>query len=81
MREVGQGFQFIVPIHLGGKLFLLQVDEEGQVLHARVSALRDEALLFSIVSLVVGIGLFYLLGGRGLRGGIVLWSNAQHVIR
>lgn len=65
-REVGQGFQFVVPIHLGGKHFLLEVDEEGQVLHARISALRDEALVFSIVSLLVGMGLFYLLGGRTL---------------
>lgn len=65
-REVGQGFEFVVPIHLGGKPFLLEVDEEGQVLHARISALRDEALVFSIVSLLLGMGLFYLLGGRTL---------------
>jgi diguanylate cyclase (GGDEF)-like protein len=65
-REVGQGFQFVVPIHLDGKRFLLEVNEEGQVLHARVSALRDEALIFSMVSLVIGMGLFYLLGGRTL---------------
>jgi diguanylate cyclase (GGDEF)-like protein len=66
-REVaGHGFQFVVPIHLGGKPFLLEVDEEGQVLHARISALRDETLVFSIVSLLLGMGLFYLLGGRTL---------------
>ena len=49
--EIGQGFQFVVPIHLGGKRFQLRVDADGQLLHARVSALSNEALVFSIVSL------------------------------
>ena len=64
--EVGEGFQFAVPIHLGGKRFQLRVEEDGQLLHSRVSALSNEALVFSIVSLLIGIGLFYVLGGRSL---------------
>ena len=65
-HEIGTGFQFVVPIELGKKRFQLQVNSDGQLLNARVSALSDEALLFSIVSLLIGIVLFYLLGGRTL---------------
>ena len=65
-REAGQGFEFVVPIHLGGKRFQLRVVADGQLHHARVSALSNEALVFSIVSLLIGISLFYVLGGRPL---------------
>ena len=65
-HEIGQGFQFVVPIHLGGQRFQLRVDTDGQLLNARVSALSNQALVFSMVSLLIGIGLFYLLGGRTL---------------
>ena len=65
-REVGQGFQFVVPIHLGGKAFQLQVNADGSLLHARVSSLSNEALIFSVVALFIGMGLFYVLGGRTL---------------
>jgi diguanylate cyclase (GGDEF)-like protein len=65
-REVGRDFQFDVPVVLGGKRFTLRVDADGAVLHARISALSDEALIFSVVSLLVGVGLFYVLGGRPL---------------
>jgi len=65
-REVGDGFRFVVPIHLGGERFLLRVDADGEVLHGRVGALSNEALAFSVVSLLIGIGLFYVLGGRKL---------------
>ena len=63
-RRIGQHFRFTVPINLGGKRFVLQVNEDGKLLHSRVSALSREALVFSIVSLFVGMGLFYVLGGR-----------------
>jgi diguanylate cyclase (GGDEF)-like protein len=65
-HDVGQGFQFVVPIHLGGKRFQLRVEADGQLLHARVSAMRNEALIFSVVSLLIGMGLFYVVGGRTL---------------
>ena len=65
-QQRGNTFEFTVPIHLGGKPFTLQVREDGKVLHARVSALRNEALIFSAASLVVGMLLFYGLGGRFL---------------
>ena len=65
-QEVGQGFQFVVPIELGGKRFQLRVNTDGRLLNARVSALSNEALVFSIASLLIGIVLFYLLGGRSL---------------
>ena len=58
-QQRGNTFEFTVPIHLGGKPFTLQVREDGKVLQARVSALRNEALIFSAASLVVGMLLFY----------------------
>jgi diguanylate cyclase (GGDEF)-like protein len=65
-REVGGGFRFVVPIHLAGEPFVLRVDANGQVLHGRVDALSNEALAFSVISMLIGIGLFYVLGGRKL---------------
>ena len=65
-REVGDGFRFVVPIHLAAERFSLRVDEDGEVLHGRVDALSNEALFFSVVSMLIGIGLFYVLGGRKL---------------
>ena len=62
----GEDFRFVVPIHLGGDRFLLQVDSEGELLHSRVSALSNEALIFSMISMLAGIALFYMLGGRKL---------------
>jgi diguanylate cyclase (GGDEF)-like protein len=64
--EVGGGFRFVVPIHLRGERFLLRVDADGDVLHGRVNALSNQALVFSVVSLLIGTGLFYVLGGRKL---------------
>jgi diguanylate cyclase (GGDEF)-like protein len=65
-HERGPNFLFVVPIHLGGKRFMLQVSEDGKLLHSRVSALRNEELIFSVVSLLIGMTLFYALGGRFL---------------
>ncbi|HUF02376.1 MAG TPA: EAL domain-containing protein [Gaiellaceae bacterium] len=66
VREIGQGFEFVVPIHLGGKDFFLQVREDGEVLHGRIGVVSTEAMIFSIGSLLVAIALFYVIGGRTL---------------
>jgi diguanylate cyclase (GGDEF)-like protein len=66
MREVGELHRFLIPIRLAGKRFHLQVDEDDALLHSRISALSNEARVFSIVSMLVGLGLFYVLGGRKL---------------
>src|SRR5918999_1692077 len=65
-REVGEVHRFLIPIKLGGKPFYLQVDENDGMLHSRISALSNEARIFSIVSTLIGLGLFYVLGGRNL---------------
>jgi diguanylate cyclase (GGDEF)-like protein len=65
-REVGEDFQFAVPIHLAGERFTLQVNADGKLLHSRVSALSNEALLFSLGTLLIAIGVFYVVGGRPL---------------
>ncbi len=38
----------------------------GKLLHARVAALSNEALIFSVASLLIGMALFYVVGGRTL---------------
>ena len=65
-REKGRAFEFVVPIRLNGDRFQLRVEEDGAILHDRIDAVRTEALVFSVVSLLVGMGLFYALGGRML---------------
>lgn len=65
-REEGENFAFVVPIVLGGERFQMEIDQDGHVLHARISALRNEALIFSALSLLVGMAVFYVLGGRML---------------
>ena len=37
-----------------------------KLLHWRVSALSNEELIFSVVSLLLAMGLFYVVGGRSL---------------
>ena len=65
-RKDGAIFQFIVPVDLGGRRYVLQVDQDGRELGAHVAALRDDTLLFSLLALLLGVGLFYALGGRTL---------------
>jgi diguanylate cyclase (GGDEF)-like protein len=65
-RRDGQAYEFRVPIFLADRPFVLEVDEDGQVLDSRVAALRTEALVFSGISLLIGMVLFYVLAGRTL---------------
>jgi diguanylate cyclase (GGDEF)-like protein len=66
VREEGKQFEFVVPVHLGGEKFFLRVNEDGELLHTRIAAVSNEALVFSLVSLLVGMGVFYVIGGRTL---------------
>jgi diguanylate cyclase (GGDEF)-like protein len=63
-RQAGEDFDFLAEVHLGDRPFVLKVVASGDVLHTRISALRDETLLFSTIVLLLAMGLFYLLGGR-----------------
>jgi diguanylate cyclase (GGDEF)-like protein len=65
-RQVGGSLEFRVPLQLDGKRFVLAIDEDGKFLHSRVSALSNEAVIFSVVSLLIAMGLFYVLAGRTL---------------
>lgn len=65
-REDGPRFDFLAPVRFGDQRFVLEVEADGQVLRDRISALRNETLVFSMVALLFCMALFYVLGGRTL---------------
>ncbi len=80
--ELEDGYRFLVPVHIRGEQFWLRVDADGTVLRTRISALSDEALVFSIASMVIGIGLFYVLAGlRACREEVRSSSQTRGVAR
>ncbi len=62
----GTRVSFIVPVRLSGSRYALVVDTDAAALASDVSALRILIWLFVLVSLIVALPLFYLLGGRRL---------------
>ena len=60
----GRNYDFLADVHLGDRPFVLKVQASGKVLHSRISALRDETLVFSTIVLLLAMALFYLVGGR-----------------
>ena len=63
-RTDGNRLDFFAPVMLGTGRFVLEVDTSGKVLNQRISALRDETLVFSTIVLLLAMGLFYVVGGR-----------------
>jgi diguanylate cyclase (GGDEF)-like protein len=68
------GFEFVTPLRLGGKPFALEVDQDAQAVDDQVHTLRQTTALVSGGALLLGLILFYGLGGRSLlrRHGDVL---------
>ena len=63
-RRDGNRFDFLAPVRLGNGRFVLEVAASGKILDSRISALRDETLVFSTVVLLLSMALFYVVGGR-----------------
>jgi diguanylate cyclase (GGDEF)-like protein len=64
--ETGSRLDFHAPVELGGRSFVLEVNASRSVLNERMAAMRDEALVFSTLALLLALVLFYLVGGRHL---------------
>ncbi|HMJ02632.1 MAG TPA: bifunctional diguanylate cyclase/phosphodiesterase [Conexibacter sp.] len=62
----GDRLEFVVPLVLAGDRYALDIKQTTRELDAQVGALRNETLLFSLLALLLGMGLFYVIGGRSL---------------
>jgi diguanylate cyclase (GGDEF)-like protein len=62
----GKELDYLIPLELDGKRYTLDVKQDGHALNQRISGLRDQALVFSLVALLICMMLFYAIGGRRL---------------
>jgi diguanylate cyclase (GGDEF)-like protein len=65
-RRDGDHLDFVVPLVLAGNRFVLHIEQNSDELDAQVRALRNETLTFSMLALLLGMVLFYAIGGRSL---------------
>lgn len=65
-NERASHFEFLIPVKLEGAPYVLEVDQDGEALHAQVATLRNKTIIFSTVALIFAMALFYFLGGRSL---------------
>jgi diguanylate cyclase (GGDEF)-like protein len=59
-------FEFVVPVKLDGRRYVLEVNQDASALNTQVAALRDKTVLFSTIALIVALALFYFVAGRAL---------------
>jgi diguanylate cyclase (GGDEF)-like protein len=59
-------FEFVVPVHVRGKLFAYEVTYDHHVYDAQLNEVRLILALICLLGLVGGGGMFYLVGGRRL---------------
>lgn len=60
-------FEYVVPVQLANRTLALEVDVDLEVLDRQLADLRARTVRSVLIGLLVGIPLFYLLGGRWLR--------------
>jgi diguanylate cyclase (GGDEF)-like protein len=65
-EEGGSRFEFVVPVRLGGERYVMEVDEDANVLDTQVAGLRDKTVLFTAIALILAMTLFYFVAGRAL---------------
>jgi diguanylate cyclase (GGDEF)-like protein len=59
-------FEFVTPLELGGEPYALEVDQDARAMGGQVDSLRKTTALVSAVALLLGLAIFYWLGGRSL---------------
>jgi hypothetical protein len=59
-------FEFVTPLRLGRERYALEIDQDGRAMDDQIATLRQSTLLVSGAGLLLGLALFYGLGGRSL---------------
>src|ERR687896_1735971 len=59
-------FEFVTPLRLGCEPYALAVDQDGRALDKQISAVRRTTAFVGGGELLIGLVLFYILGGRSL---------------
>ena len=62
----GERYTYVYPVNLSGRRYALQIDRAASALDDDVSGFRADLGLFAVLSLLVALPLFYLLGGRSV---------------
>jgi diguanylate cyclase (GGDEF)-like protein len=64
--EGASEFEFVTPLRLGGEPYALEVDQDGRALDTQIAAVRRTTAFVGGGALLLGLLLFYILGGRSL---------------
>lgn len=62
----GELYSYIYPVQLSGRHYALRIDRAASGLADDVSGFRADLGLFALLSMLVALPLFYLLGGRSI---------------
>jgi diguanylate cyclase (GGDEF)-like protein len=65
-EEGSSRFEFIVPVVLDGRHYVLEVSQDSSALDTQVAALRDKTVVFTGIALLLAMTLFYFVAGRAL---------------
>jgi diguanylate cyclase (GGDEF)-like protein len=65
-EEGASRFEFIVPVKLDGRRYVMEVNQDARALNTQVGALRDKTVIFSTIAVIVAMALFYFVAGRAL---------------
>ena len=59
-------FEYAVPLRFGGRRYVLEVDQDREILSNRLAQLDRQMMIAGLGALPLGLVVFFLLGGRGL---------------
>lgn len=60
-------FEYIVPVELSNRTLALEIDVDLEVLDRQLADLRARTVRSVLIAILLGIPLFYLIGGQWLR--------------
>lgn len=59
-------FEYAVPVRFDGRRYVLEVDQDREILSDRLAQLDRQMMIVGLGALPLGLVVFFLLGGRGL---------------